>query len=364
MAGEKLQQMKSAAKQIVDRLGPQDWLSVVVFDDTAEEIVPAGAVQNPAALKARIDAVQERGGTHMSTGMQLGLAELQRGAASSRVSSFILLTDGQTWEDTAECESLADQFRAAGIPIQAFGLGVGAQSNWDPALLENLAGRSGGDWAPLETPDQVAAAFSQTLLSVQGAAVTNAQLTLRMVAGASARTVWRVSPLIARLGHQAISSHDVQVFLGDISQSAGQAVLADLLLPPRKPGVYRLLQVDVVYDDPVTGQTAQKVAADVIVTITDDASLASQLNPRLMNLVERVVAHKLQTQALDEAAQGNRAAATQRLRAAATRLLELGETGLAQQAEQQAEQLERSGQIDPGEAQKMRYATRKLTGTL
>ena len=55
-----------------------------------------------------------------------------------------------------------------------------------------------------------------------------------------------------------------------------------------------------------------------------------------MNIVERVVAHKLQTHALDEAAAEDEQRATQRLRAAATRLLELGEMEMAQQAELQA----------------------------
>jgi len=82
-----------------------------------------------------------------------------------------------------------------------------------------------------------------------------------------------------------------------------------------------------------------------------------------MNLVERVIAHKLQAQALDEAAAGDAARATQRLRAAATRLLELGEVEMAQQTSQQAEQLEQTGQLDLAASQKMRYATKRLTET-
>jgi len=99
-------------------------------------------------------------------------------------------------------------------------------------------------------------------------------------------------------------------------------------------------------------------------TFVDDPAQANQTNPRMMNIIERVVAHKLQTQALDEAAMGNAKKATQRLRAAATRLLELGENDLAQAANQQAQQIEEAGQIDPAAAQKMRYATKKLTESL
>lgn len=364
MAGEKLRQMKEAAQLVIDRLGPHDLLSVVVFDDTADLVLPASPVQDHAALKRKIEAVNERGGTHMSQGMSTGLRELQKGLAPNRVSSMLLLTDGQTWEDVPQCENLADQCRAAGIPIHVLGLGVGSENNWDPRLLESLAQRSGGEWTVVDAPDQVSAAFASTLQSMQGTAVTNASLTMRMVEGVTPRTVWRVLPLISRLGHQAVSLHDVQIFLGDIQHGTGQALLADLLLPARPAGTYRMLQADITYDVPGSGLTQQKAPVDVIVSFTNDAAQAHQTDPRLMNIIERVVAHKLQTQALDEAARGESQRATQRLRAAATRLLELGETELAEQANQQAHQIEQAGQMDPAAAQKMRYATKKLTESL
>ena len=369
MAGEKLRQMKEAAKLVVDRLGPSDLLSVVVFDDAepADLILPSTPVEERERIKAKIEAIEERGGTHMSTGMSLGLSELQHGLGSSavkRVSSMLLLTDGQTWEDEQKCRDLADQCQAAGIPVNVLGMGVGAGSEWDPRLLEDLARRSGGEWMIIDTPEKATAVFEKALSSAQGAAVINAHLTMRMVEGVTPRFVWRVVPLISRLDHHAVSMHDVQIFLGDIQQETGQSILADLLIPARPAGTYRLLQADITYDVPsrqTTGLIGQKVAVEVVMTFTDDPVQASQTNGRVMNIVERVVAHKLQTQALDEAAAGDVAKATQRLRAAATRLLELGETDMADQANQQAQQIEQSGQVDLAAAQKMRYATKRLT---
>lgn len=365
MAGEKLRNMQEAARLIVDRLGTNDLLSVIVFDDAepADLVIPSEPVHDREAVKRKISAIQERGGTHMSTGMARGLQELLKGQSSNHVSSMLLLTDGQTWEDEDKCRDLADQCRSHGIPINVLGLGVGAESNWDPRLLEDLAQRSGGEWTVVDSPDKVSAVFENTLQALQGTAVTNAQLTMRIVPGISPRFVWRVTPLISRLGHQAVSSHDVQVFLGDIQHGMGQAVLADLLLPARQAGTYRMIQADITYDVPGSGLTSQKATVDVVVTFSDDMAQANQTDGRLMNIIERVVAHKLQTQALDEAAAGDAAKATQRLRAAATRLLELGEQELAREAQEQAQQLEQSGQMDQAAAQKMRYATKRLTET-
>jgi len=243
------------------------------------------------------------------------------------------------------------------------GLGLGEQSNWDARLLEDLAQRSGGEWEAIEEIDQVEARFEKALRSMKGTAATNAQLTMRLAHGVTPRFVWRVAPLISRLDQRAVSTYDVQVHLGDIQYGVGQSILADLLFPPRPEGVYRLVQADITYDVPTQKLTAQKVSIDVLVPFVQEAQPVERIDPRMMNLIERVVAHKLQTQALDEAAAGEVAKATQRLRAAATRLLELGAEDLASQANQQADQLEQQGRMDTAAAQKMRYATKRLTET-
>jgi len=363
MAGDKLHFMKVAAQKIVDHLGPKDQLSIVIFDDAnpADLIFSSGPVTDRELIKKKINFIQERSGTHMSTGMRLGLSELQKGRNSNLVSSMLLLTDGQTWEDQQDCLEVADQCRESGISIHVLGLGLGDESNWDPRLLEDIAQRSAGEWVAVETAEEIEDVFEDVLASIQSTAVTNTQLTLRLADGVTPRNIWRVKPVISRLGHQAVSSHDIQVFLGDVQQGDGQSLLVELLLPPRQPGKFRMVFADIIYDVPEKGLNKQKESINILVDYTDDPKQYNQLNQRLMNIIERVVAHKLQTQALDEAAMGDAAKATKHLRASATRLLELGEHELAQQANQQAQKLEEHGQIDLASAQKMRYATKRLT---
>lgn len=363
MAGEKLRQMKVAAKHIVNLLKEDDILSIIVFDDTADLVIEAAPARDKDNIINGIDAILERGGTHMSTGMGAALKELKREKSPNRVNGMLILTDGQTWEDQEECKSLADNCTEAGIPIHIMGLGVGDENNWDPRLLEEIAERSGGEWILVDDPKKVSSVFENTLLSLKGTAVSNAFLTLRLAEGVNPRTVWRITPLISRLGHRAISEHDVQVHLGDIQHGDGQSILADLLLPERKSGTYRFIQADIKYDVPESGLIGEQTSLDIITKFSDDPAAGSETDQRVMNIIERVTAHKLQTQALDDAAQGDSDRATQRLRAAATRLLELGENDLAEQANQQANQLEQGGQINRETDQRMRYATKKLNLT-
>jgi len=167
--------------------------------------------------------------------------------------------------------------------------------------------------------------------------------------------------MISRLGAQHLSDRDVQAGLGELSKGAGQSILIELLFPPRGAGRHRMAQAEVSYDIPSENLIAEKERTDIVVDFTADPEAAKQYDPRVMNIVEKVTAHKLQTRALDAAAVGDVATASKQLRAAATRLLELGETDLADTATKEAEKLEKDGQMSAGGTKKLRYETRKLT---
>jgi Ca-activated chloride channel family protein len=198
----------------------------------------------------------------------------------------------------------------------------------------------------------------------QQAVLKNAHLTLRLVAGVAPRQVWQVTPMISNLGYTPLGEHDVQVPLGDLDAVEGKAILVELLVPARRPGRYRLAQTEVTYDIPLLGLRGASVRAPIVVDYTSDQNLTSRYNPRIMNIVERVTAFKLQTRALQEAEMGDIAGATRKLRAAATRLLELGEQDLATAATTEADNLERSGHMSSGGSKRLRYQTRKLTQKL
>jgi Ca-activated chloride channel family protein len=156
----------------------------------------------------------------------------------------------------------------------------------------------------------------------------------------------------------------VQVTLGELEKSQPRSLLVELLVSPRTAGSYRIALAEVNYDVPGLKLTGEKVKADILLDFTADATRVKQHDPEVMNIVEKVTAFKLQTRALEEAKLGNIAGASQKLRAAATRLLEMGEGELAQSALEEAENMEKSGQMSAHGTKKLRYETRKLTQRL
>jgi Ca-activated chloride channel family protein len=357
MAGTKIADLRTAAKMAIDQLTPEDYISLIVFNDTASVVFPSQKATDKAALKAAVDKIRDGGGTHISFGMSKGLTELEKQLGADRVSRMILLTDGETFGDEANCRQLAKQAGGAGIAVNAFGLG----EDWVEAFLDDIADASGGSSDYIDTPDKISAAFQRAVKSVQAAVVQNATLILRLTSGVSPRAIWRVTPMISRLGGQHLSDRDVQVGLGELSKGQGQSVLIELLLPPRAAGRYRMAQAEINYDVPSQNVVGEKMKTDVVLDFTTDPVAAKQYDARVMNIVEKVTAHKLQTRALDAAAAGDIPTATRQLRAAATRLLELGEADLADTAQQEAERLEKEGQMSASGTKKLRYETRKLT---
>ncbi len=109
---------------LVDELTPAGALSVVSFKGKAEVIVPAQPVTDKAAIKAAVEGMRAWGATKLSEGLRGGLPELSKHMRPDVVSRMILLTDGHTSGDEAECCMPADQARAWGAGIYPLGLGA------------------------------------------------------------------------------------------------------------------------------------------------------------------------------------------------------------------------------------------------
>lgn len=362
MDGRKLDNMKEAAKIAVGQMGPQDNVSVIIFDDKVTTLVPNQPVTDKEGILHEIDRIRARGGTEMSKGMKSGLDELRKALGPDRLSRMLVLTDGQTFGDENLCQQLAADAGATGVSIIALGLGLG--DDWNEKLLSDIAQASGGVDDCADQPAKIAQFFQRTVQAAQSAVVQNAEMVLRLVSGVAPRQVWQVVPMISNLGYSPLSDRDVQVHLGELDKEQGKSVLVELLLPARQEGRYRMAQAEVSYDVPTTDVVGEKAKTDIVISFTSDLNLSQQYDAHVMNLVEKVTAFKLQTRALDEAAAGNIAGATQKLRAAATRLLDMGEIELAGAATAEADRLEQSGQMSAAGTKKLHYETRKLTQKL
>ena len=343
MDGAKMTCLKEAVHRVIELLGPDDYVSLVSFDTSPKTIVKSQQARTPSdklKLMRQVDQLSAGGGTEISPALEAGYDELRKGYAPNRINRLVLLTDGQS-EHEDRCRNSAKKIGGTGIPITALGIGA----DWNDKLLLDIAAATSGQADYIAAPQDIVPYFQSAVQSMQSAVVQNAELVLRLVAGINPRKVWRVVPVIADLGYHPISDRVIAAPLGELEKGQGQALLVEMMLPARQAGNYRIAQAEIAYDIPMLQIVQEKVRVDVMLSFTHDPGLAQMVNPRVMNIVEKVTAFKLQTRALQAAEAGDIANATQQLRAAHTILLSQGDAELAKTVRLAADQLEQQNQM-------------------
>ncbi len=358
MAGTKLRNLKEAVKRIIDQLESTDVISIVTFESRAKVLFPAQLASDKEAHKKEVDSIKDGGGTNMAKGLAEGISQVKEFFGPERVSRLVLLTDGEVTDKEEDSQQQADNAGALGIPL--IGLGLGKTWNEDFVLdladRSILAGGSGTGRADyIQNPDDAIRIFQEVFNSMQVVA-RNVSINIRMVQGLEARRVWQVTPMISDMGLRTIQGRAIVIPIGELEQS-GASYLCEIMLPPRPAGTVRIAQADVTYTLPNQGHLRD--VEDLIVNFTEDAQQYNKMNGIVMNIVERVQAFKLQTQALKEAEMGQVGLATQKLRQAVTILLSQGENELADQMQQEADQLEKGGEISSEGKKTIKLTSRK-----
>lgn len=343
MCGERLESVKEASKFIVDQLQPTDVVSVVIFESRTTLVVDAQLATDKQKIKKKIDSIDCAGGTTMAPAIKEAMKQVQKYHNGNYTSRIVVLTDGQVG-DEQESFAAADQAGAKGIPI----IGLGFGTDWEEEFLMEIADRSllapgseTGSCEYIASPQDVQKIFMGVYQSMQVVA-RNVRTTLRVVQGVEVRRVWQVVPMINDITRNTAQGQAVDIPVGDLEKN-GAAYMVEMLLPPRPAGQVRVAQVDATYED--QDASKQRVHVDLLVNYSADPTQIGQNDPRVMGIVDKVQAHKLQTIALRDAEQGNREGATVKLKQAVTILLNQGEVDQANQLQQEVNNLEQQGQI-------------------
>lgn len=352
MKGAKLKNVKEAVKMVIDRLEPTDYVSVVIFDDTSQVIIPSMPANDKPGMKAAVDQIRDAGGTTMSLGMIQGLNELRRWHIPNAVNRMILLTDGVTYGDSDRCRQLARDAASAGISI--YPLGIGA--DWDEELLDTVGQLSGGMPAEfIRNATDALTIFEQQLQSAVDVAIRNTTLILRLPVGVSAKKAVKVLPIISDLGQSVLSDRQVVIPLGDLEKDKPQSVLVELMLDPRPAGLFRIAQAELSYDVPIANIEGEKIRDDIKITFTMDANQSAPVNAYVMNFAEKANAHRLVTRVLEEYKRTGKA--TTRLAPNVTRVLD-------EETQAALEQINQGQQISQEQVKSIGNKTRKLTQRL
>jgi uncharacterized protein YegL len=143
MSGQKMEQLRDAALQVVQALGAKDRLAIVPFSSQAVPSWTGMKAMDADGKSAAVDAVQglfAAGSTNIEAGLERGFAAL---GASERVPVLVVLTDGQPTrgiQDAAELRQFAKAQNKGDATV--YGIAFGADAAW--SLIAGLAQDGGG----------------------------------------------------------------------------------------------------------------------------------------------------------------------------------------------------------------------------
>jgi Ca-activated chloride channel family protein len=290
-----------AVKFLADNLTGEDKISIVAFADKAKVIITPEAARDTGAVKRAIDDIdllEIGGGTQMALGMRAAIDEVRKNLSPERLNRVLVLTDGQTYEETA-CIDLVEKNRDQ-ISFSTMGVGV----EFNEKLLQRLAQDSNGKYHFIGDPSEIPTIFEDELQGLRSVTLRNGRIEVTLSQGVQVREAFRASPEIYVLGTPLVGEdRKISYEIGDLQAGVPGSVLLTLVLPPRKPGQVRILQSTFHYEVP--GGAEGTVACDLTVDYTLDRTLTSKRNGRVMNLVDQVSIAKLQAKAEEELKAGN-----------------------------------------------------------
>jgi len=354
MKGGRLQQVKEAARYIVDQLHEDDVLSLVTFDDRAEVLLPGRRNIDSATARSAISHIQANGGTEILQGLQLGWQQIQRWHSPDRVSHLLLLTDGQTYGDEEGCLEMAELAAQEQVSLTLMGVG----SDWNDQLLDQMAELSGvpGASVYIDSTSKIVKAFHDRIHGLGSIFARNLVLSMHLGKGTSLKEAFLVAPQIS-----ALRFVDEQVKLGALQKENPQVAILELLVSSQEPGEHRLAQIDLEALVPSVGD--QPVRARHPLTLSFDTRLGQQspIPPDIVSAMGKLTIYKMQERAMSDLEMGLIEPAVARFKAMATRLLDIGEVDLARAALLEAGRLSQTGSLSAAGRKKIRYGTRGLT---
>jgi Ca-activated chloride channel family protein len=176
MDGEPLEEALRCVQYIASRLGPQDQLSVVVYDDRIKVLVPLAPVTSHSDIERALSRVASGGKTNLFGGWEAGAMQLEAGEPGS-ISRVILLSDGQAnvgLSALSEIEPHCRQWEQRGVSTTTVGLG----RRFNEDLMIGMARAGGGQQYYGQTAADLHDNFDEEFSLLQ--AIFLQQLTVRL----------------------------------------------------------------------------------------------------------------------------------------------------------------------------------------
>ncbi len=285
MSGPKIEHARQAAVEALQRLGGDDIVSVVTFDDTAESVVPATKMTNRADVIAAIQQITPRGRTALFAGVSRAADEVRKFKLPQMVNRIVLLSDGMANIGPASADEMGRygvSLAKESISVTTLGLGL----EYNEKLLAQLAQHSDGNHAFIKEPGELAAVFTEEFGDILS--VVAQEMQVKIICPEGVRPV-RV------LGRDAsIRGGTVEVAMNQLRAGQEKYVLLEVDVPASTTSTTQLIgDVEVSYRRNEASAPKLVTAHSLAIRVNDEKVVESSSNtPILVEVAKQLGVEK------------------------------------------------------------------------
>lgn len=262
MEGPPLEYAKQAVNYVVDLLSPEDVLSIVVFDESVDVLMPPQRVTNKQAIKDGVSQIQPGYTTNISDAMTMAAQQLKQLDDMGRATRMVFLTDGDPTAGIKDFHSLvthAGDIKSRGITCTFLGFGP----EYNEELLASMAKKTGGNYYYIAQPQLIPEIFRTELEKLVSVAAMNVRLELRFMRWVGLRGGTGLS--------SAVDGQSVSLDLADLERGATLQQVFDLDFDNHPLGHYVVGTGKVTFED-TAGGAARTVPLDMVMEFTADVA--------------------------------------------------------------------------------------------
>jgi Ca-activated chloride channel family protein len=155
--------VKQSLQMLVDRLRPDDTVSIVVYGSDARVVLYPTSGENHNTILNAIYSLRTEGATNAEAGLRLGYQIAWQGFRAETINRVILCSDGVANVGSTSPDAILETIRSyvnTGITLTSVGFGMG---NFNDTLMEQLADNGNGSYAYVDDADEAQKLFVENL---------------------------------------------------------------------------------------------------------------------------------------------------------------------------------------------------------
>ena len=153
-SANKLPLLVSAFKMLTDQLRDKDFVSIVTYAGSAQDVLPPTSGKDKAKIKAALDRLRASGSTNGAGGLEKAYSLAEKHFKRGGNNRIILASDGDFnvgASSLVDLEELITEKRKTGIFLSVLGFGMG---NYQDDNMELLADKGNGNYAYIDNSQE------------------------------------------------------------------------------------------------------------------------------------------------------------------------------------------------------------------